>query len=149
MDPALVPDFEGRYLENEKRFFKNNLEFGPQNKVSIIRNQLVKTLQLTFKEKFLRFGDWSSFQFTFTKFTLSYNFALIDWHSLRYPWQISSWPPSADFFKHCNVLSFSNFLITARSVPTASAYQASFWFTWVANYVISDYSYFPPQASRP
>ena len=26
MDPALVPDFEGRYLENEKRFFKNNFE---------------------------------------------------------------------------------------------------------------------------
>ena len=49
MDPALVPDFEGRYLENEKRFFKNNFEtvfWGPN---SIIRNQLVKTLQLTFK----------------------------------------------------------------------------------------------------
>ena len=26
MDRALVPDFEGRYLENEKRFFKNNFE---------------------------------------------------------------------------------------------------------------------------
>ena len=49
MDPAIVPDFEGRYLENEKRFFKNNFEtvfWGPN---SIIRNQLVKTLQLTFK----------------------------------------------------------------------------------------------------
>ena len=23
MDPSLVPDFEGRYLENERRFFKN------------------------------------------------------------------------------------------------------------------------------
>ena len=49
MDPVLVPDFEGRYLENEKRFFKNNFEtvfWGPN---SIIRNQLVKTLQLTFK----------------------------------------------------------------------------------------------------
>ena len=48
MEPALVPDFEGRYLENEKRFFKNNFEtvfWGPN---SIIRNQLVKTLQLTF-----------------------------------------------------------------------------------------------------
>ena len=50
MDPALVPDFEGKY--REKIFYKNNLEFGPQNKVSIIRNQLVKTLQLTFK------GEW-------------------------------------------------------------------------------------------
>ena len=28
MDPALVPDFEGRYLENEKRFFKNNCSEG-------------------------------------------------------------------------------------------------------------------------
>ena len=49
MDPALVPDFERRYLENEKRFFKNNFEtvfWGPN---SIIGNQLVKTLQLTFK----------------------------------------------------------------------------------------------------
>ena len=48
MDPALVPDFGRRYLKNEKRFFKNNLEtvfWGPN---SIIRNQLVKTLQLTF-----------------------------------------------------------------------------------------------------
>ena len=26
MDPAVVPDFEGRYLKNEKRFFKNNFE---------------------------------------------------------------------------------------------------------------------------
>ena len=52
IDPALVPDFEGRYLENEKRFFKNNFEtllWGPN---SIIRNQLVKTLQLTFKVAF-------------------------------------------------------------------------------------------------
>ena len=51
MDPALVLDFEGRYLKNEKRFFKNNFEtvfWGPN---SIIRNQLVKTLQLTFKMK--------------------------------------------------------------------------------------------------
>ena len=51
MDPTLVPDFEGRYLKNEKRFFKNNFEtvfWGPN---SIIRNQLVKTLQLTFKGK--------------------------------------------------------------------------------------------------
>ena len=49
MDPALFPDFEGRYLKNEKRFFKNNFEtvfWGPN---SIIRNQLVKTLQFTFK----------------------------------------------------------------------------------------------------
>ena len=54
MDPAIVPDFEGRYLENEKRFFKNNFEtvfWGPN---SIIRNQLVKTLQLTFKGRFTR-----------------------------------------------------------------------------------------------
>ena len=26
MDPALVPDSEGRYLEKEKRFFKNNFK---------------------------------------------------------------------------------------------------------------------------
>ena len=26
IDLALVPDFEDRYLENEKRFFKNNFE---------------------------------------------------------------------------------------------------------------------------
>ena len=51
MDPALVPDFEGRYLENEKRFFKNNFETVFWRPNSIIRNQLVKTLQLTFKEE--------------------------------------------------------------------------------------------------
>ena len=49
MDPMLVPHFEGWYLENEKKFFKNNFEtvfWGPN---SVIRNQLLKTLQLTFK----------------------------------------------------------------------------------------------------
>ena len=50
MDPALVPDFEGRYLENEKRFFKNIFETVFWEPNSIIRNQLVKTLQLTFKQ---------------------------------------------------------------------------------------------------
>ena len=49
MDPALVPDFKGRYLENEKRFFKNNFETVFSRPKSIIRDQLVKTLQLTFK----------------------------------------------------------------------------------------------------
>ena len=50
MDPTLVPDFEGRYLENEKRFFKNNFEMIFRGPNSINRNQLVKTLQLTFKK---------------------------------------------------------------------------------------------------
>ena len=57
MDPAPVPDFEDRYLENERRFLKNNFEtvfWGPN---SIIRNQLVKTLQLTFKIK-IRIRKW-------------------------------------------------------------------------------------------
>ena len=49
MDPALVPNFEGRNLENEKRFFNNNFETVFRGPNSIIRNQLVKTLQLTFK----------------------------------------------------------------------------------------------------
>ena len=49
MDPALVPDFEDRYLENEKRFFKNNVETVFSGPNSIMRNQLVETLQLTFK----------------------------------------------------------------------------------------------------
>ena len=49
MDPTLGPDFEGRYLENEKRFFKNNFETAFWGPNSNIRNQLVKTLQLTFK----------------------------------------------------------------------------------------------------
>ena len=48
-DPALVPDFEGRYLEKEKKFFKNNFEMIFRGPNSINRNQLVKTLQLTFK----------------------------------------------------------------------------------------------------
>ena len=41
--------------------------------------------------------------------------------------QISPWPPSAEFLKPCNVLIFSNFLITAQS--TTSAYQAPLWFS--------------------
>ena len=49
MDPTLLPNFEGLYTENEKRFFKNNFETVFRVPNSIIRNQLVKTLQVTFK----------------------------------------------------------------------------------------------------
>ena len=54
MDPALGPDFEGRYVENEKRFFQNNFVTVFRGPNSIIRNQLVKTLQLTFKVDLLQ-----------------------------------------------------------------------------------------------
>ena len=47
-------------------------------------------------------------------------------HSLHYPLQISHWPHLLIFSKPCNVLIFSNSLITVQS--TTSAYQAALWF---------------------
>ena len=49
MDPAQVADFEDRYFQNEKRFLKNNFEIVFRGPNSICKDQLVKTLQLTFK----------------------------------------------------------------------------------------------------
>ena len=63
-------------------------------------------LMVMTKEKFLIFADWSSFQPCRWNISLQIRFERsFARHSLRYPWQISPWPPY--LFFQTNVIAVS------------------------------------------